>query len=350
MSQIEFLAQNTQNTLNSTFFSFFLHMCKKCCTFADAIYENMKRIILMSLLSIFALGSCAGQGGEQNAAHITRFRYHYDGTIGGNSHSYGVDIADRKATITIEDMQHHDYGELTDTAGVDFIQALEALCAKHDVKRYDGFDKYNKYVCDGSGFSLSIRYDNGQTVDAHGMNEWPKGYSAFSDEMHELFRPYCERMYEAALQRKKDQGVSGPLNFIMMNFIQQGESGYDRYEVMLSRSSIRQNNFEMRVRSYSGEFFPKGEYNVYTAVPDEIIDWEAFAKLVKKHKLVQWMDWHKSAPDYNNCEWFQMSFHFENGLIEAMGTEHPEHYKAFRKDFLTLLQKTYFAHKNDFFE
>ena len=304
----------------------------------------------MSLVSILSFGSSAEQGGGKNAAHITRFSYHYDGTIGGNSHTYSVNITDKTATITVKDMLHHDFDEMSDTAGPAFIQALEALCAKHDVKRFDGFDKYNKYMHDGSGFSLYVRYDNGQSINAHGMNEWPSGYRDFSDEMHELFRPYCERMYETALQQKKDQGVSGQLNFIMMNFIQKGNSGSDRYEVMISRSSIRQYNFELRVNSYSGEFFPKGEYSVYAAVPDEIIDWDAFAQLVNKHQLVQWMDWHKAAPDYNNSEWFQMSLDFENGRIQAMGTEHPEHYENFRKDFLTLLQKTYFAHKNDFFE
>jgi hypothetical protein len=52
------------------------------------------------------------------------------------------------------------------------------------------------------------------------------------------------------------------------------------------------------------------------------------------------MDFNQSADDYNNKEWFQLDWNFENGRIDAYGTAHPEHYDAFRKDFLTLLRQT----------
>lgn len=300
----------------------------------------MKRIVvIMSLLSLLPLWSCARSGGKKNDAHIMSFSYHFDGTRGGNSHNYDVRVEDDKAILTIEEMAHQDYGEMTDSAGMDFMEALEALCRKHGVQQYDGFNGYDRDICDGKGFSLSIRYDNGTHVNAHGMNDFPMGYGAFEEALHELFRPYCERMRETALQKKKAQGVSGELTFIMMNFIQQGESGRDKYEVMLSRSNIRKDNFEVRIHSVSGEFLPKGDYQWYTAVSDETIDWNAFAALVKKYDLMQWMDYHQSAEDYNNSEWFQMAWTFEEGSIHARGTAHPEHYEAFRRDFLQLLKK-----------
>lgn len=295
----------------------------------------------MSLASLFSFCSCANAGGEAYSAHIQSFTYHYNGTIGGNSHSFAVQVSDQAARITVEELEHMDYGDVTDTVGMELVQALEELCAKHDVMKFNGFDKTNPHVCDGSGFSLSITYDNGKSVFARGMNSSPKGYRAFSDDLHELFKPYRDKLYAAALQKKIANGVKGDIRFMLMNFIQQGESGFDRYEVMISHAASRENNFQVKIRSVSGEFFPKGEYDYYCAVPDDAIDWKAFTKLVKKHQLVQWMDYEKTAADYNNCEWFQLEFIFdEYGQISAMGTEHPENYDAFRKDYLTLLRKT----------
>lgn len=300
----------------------------------------MKRYLIMSLFSIFSLFSCANAGGDANSAHIASFRYHYDGTIGGNSHDYEVKVTDSVSTIAVQDMRHMDYGKMTDSVDAAFVQALEALCAKHNVKRWDGFDKYNPHVSDGHGFTLSIRYDDGKSVYAHGMNMSPKGFWDFDHEMHDLFAPECERLSAKALQQKIAKGVSGELTFIMSYFIQKGTSGSDRYEVQICRSNIRETNFQVRVDSRSGEFFPQGKYTYSASVPDEEIDWKAFAKLVSKHHLNQWMDYDKSAEDYNNAEWFQLSWSFEDGHINAMGSEHPEGYDAFRKDFLKLLYKT----------
>ena len=62
--------------------------------------------------------------------------------------------------------------------------------------------------------------------------------------------------------------------------------------------------------------------------------------MLLQHFMVEWMDWEKSAENYNECEWFQIGWSFEEGHINAMGTLHPEGYDAFRKDFLKLLVKT----------
>ena len=298
----------------------------------------MKRTaLLMSLLSLFSLTSCANDNGTKNDSPIAHFSYHFDGTIGRNSHTYTVDIVDQTATLKIEDMRHHDYGEMVDTASAEFVQAIENLCVKHNVRRWNGFDGYDRNVCDGKGFSLSIRYADGKSISAHGMNDFPRGYRDFYTDLHTLFEPYYNRMCEAALQLKKEQGVKGHLTFMMLNFIQKGASGSDKYEAMISRTGIRKPNVELRVHSVSGEFFPEGDHTYYTDLPDEDINWKGFEALVKKYDLVQWMDFHQAAEDYNNAEWFQISLDYEEGHISAMGTAHPAHYEAFRRDCLKLL-------------
>ena len=324
---------------------YFLHLKiwlygKKALPLHDNLNFMKRSIVIMSLLSFLPFCSCASSGGDKSEAHIVSFSFSFDGTIGGNSHWYDVRVEDGKVIMDVDELEHRDYGKMTDTVSMDFLQELEALCAKHNVRKYDGFRGTDPHVCDGSGFSLSIRYDDGKRIYAHGMNDFPKGYRAFSDDLHELFAPYCERMHATALAKKKAEGVSGDLTFILAVVAQSGDAGSDKYEVMLSRADIRQYNVDVKVHSVSGEFFPKGDYKYITSVPDEAIDWKAFAKLVKKYNLVEWMDWEKHVVDYNNSEWFQLGLYFDEGHISAHGSAHPAHYDAFRKDFLKLLYKT----------
>ena len=154
----------------------------------------MKRILLfMAFLSFLPFAACSKPG-----AHIIRFNYHYDGTIGGNSHWYKIRVENQKATFTLEDMQHFQLGEITDSVSMDFVKDLENLCIKHKVWKWDGYKKDNPFVCDGHGWSLYIRYDNDKSVDAYGMNMSPKGYWEFDRELHELFRPLCDRLLQSA--------------------------------------------------------------------------------------------------------------------------------------------------------
>lgn len=299
----------------------------------------MKRgVIVMSLLGLLSSWSCANHSATYRDAHITSFSYHFDGTIGGNSHTYEVKVKDGVATILVRDMRHHDYDDMTDTIDMSLVDSLAALCAKHDVLRWDGYDKYNRHIHDGHGFSLSVRYDDGKNMSAHGMNMSPSGFWDFDEELHELFAPLCEQLCAKALAEKKARGVKGNVKFILANFSNHGVG--DEYSVMLSPAEIRDYNFDVKIISRTGEFFPKGEYRYVSPIPDEAIDWKAFTKLAQKHHLVEWMDWEKSAENYNECEWFQIGWSFEEGHINAMGTLHPEGYEAFRKDFLKLLVKT----------
>ena len=291
----------------------------------------------MSLLSFLSSMSCANHSGTYNDAHITSFRYHFDGTIGGNNHDYELRVEDGVATLKVRDMEHFDYGEMTETVESALVDSLEALCAKHDVLRWDGYDKIDRRVCDGHGFSLSVHYDNGKEMYAHGMNMSPAGFHDFDNDMHALFAPVCEQMCAKALAAKKAEGVKGDVTFVLASISNHGVG--DEYFVMLSPSAIRDYNFDVKIKSRTGEYFPKGNYRYISPIPDEAIDWKAFTKLVQKYKMVEWMDWEKSAENYNECEWFQISFSFEEGHISAMGTLHPEGYDGFRKDFLQLLVK-----------
>ena len=284
-----------------------------------------------------------GDKAERNTSGIAAFSYRYNGSIGGNSFRYEL----KDGRLSMDFMEHRDYGELSEDIPEGFAEKLEALCDSCRIRRWNGFDKVDRRVLDGSGFSLSIKYADGKTLSAHGSNSFPNGYRDFRTSLEELFAPEREKLFEQARQRLIEKGVGGDPEFIMACFKQNGSSGSDDYHVMFSKSSIRSSNFELRVKSSSGEFFPEGEISYYTTLPDKSLRLEDFGEIVRKYELIKWLDFEKTAHDPDNSEWFQISLSFADGRINAMGTAHPENYDAFRKDFLSLAAKiTEEARKN----
>ncbi|MCQ2428342.1 MAG: hypothetical protein MJ137_08110, partial [Clostridia bacterium] len=87
------------------------------------------------------------------------------------------------------------------------------------------------------------------------------------------------------------------------------------------------------------EFFPEGRIQYYCVLPDEAIDFEGLRALIEKYRIIEWYGYEKTAADYQNREWFQLSVSFENITVNAMGTEPPPHYWEFRREFLELQKR-----------
>ncbi len=64
---------------------------------------------------------------------------------------------------------------------------LENLLKKHQVGKWNGFDKSDQGVLDGDSFSLSIMMDNGNRINASGYMMWPEGYRNFIADIDEFF-------------------------------------------------------------------------------------------------------------------------------------------------------------------
>ena len=282
----------------------------------------------------------AGSRATENASGIVRFSYSYNGSLGGNSYTYKIAARTRPVRMKLEHMLYPEYGEPEGEVGDDFLKLLEGLCRRCGIASWNGFNKYNKYVCDGSGFSLSIQYADGKVLTAHGSNSFPKGYREFKNALDALFDPEVEKIHGRERQKIIDRGLEGALDSMLVTFIQKGRSGSDRYEALITKKGVRSNNFDVKIKSVSGEFLPAGEYRIYKEVEDEDIDFPAFEEIVRRHGLIRWFNYDKAAEDYNNSEWFQLSLGFENEHLNAHGTEHPEGYDGFRKEFLELLVKT----------
>ncbi len=274
---------------------------------------------------------------REDGSGMRSFYYAYNGSIGGDSFSYDVDTESGVPVLLYESMAYPDYGEMTMELPESFMESLRELYEECGLSGWDGFSGSSDEVLDGDGFSLRILFSDDETTEACGSNAYPEGYHAFRKKLDLLMAPYVEQLLEEGRQRIIGQGVSGPLEDVMATFLGHGSSGSDRYEMLITRQGIRRKNFDLRVTSESGAIFPEGDYNYYADLPDEAIDFEGIGDLIRTYGVMEWYGFDQASEDPDNSEWFQVSFGFEEGTIQAYGTAHPEHYEEFREAFLTLL-------------
>ena len=280
----------------------------------------------------------AGKKAADNLSGLKKFRYTYDGTIGGGNCRAELIEKDGVWILEYENIDDRNYGVMRKQVDVSLADRLNEICLSLRLAEWDGFSKYNKYVCDGSGFSVSFRFRDGGTIEASGTNAFPERYGLFSQSMRECLDPYIEEMREEARRKIVAEGLPGSVTSVLAVFRQRGKAGSDSYDILVSRSGVRDVNFSFRANAPSGEFFASKAVDVALRIPDEEIPFDGIKALVDKYGLAEWYGFDRAAEDPDNAEWFQICFSFDDGKrMEAIGTAHPEGYDGFRTEFLRLL-------------
>ena len=81
---------------------------------------------------------------------------------------------------------------LTKQVDYDFAESLSQLMRDMKINRWNGYNKSDKHVMDGTGFTLDVYFTNGRELRAHGYIRTPKGYGGFlgtvEGRFNELFK------------------------------------------------------------------------------------------------------------------------------------------------------------------
>ena len=144
-----------------------------------------------------------GKGGKgifarKNKSGMAEFRYRYDGTVGGNNRTYTVARTEGGAVFTCEWMGYPAVKTVQKETDAGVLERLNELYAKYRVYRWDGYSKYHSRIRDGKGFSFSIKFCDGGTLDASGMNAFPARYHEFCEEMSAVLDPIREELLAEA--------------------------------------------------------------------------------------------------------------------------------------------------------
>ena len=103
--------------------------------------------------------------------------------------------------LTLEESETHLHAEELFSGGRivdtmiedDVLEQLGEVMGAYHVDRWDGFDKKNKHVMDGSNFHLSITLADESTISAHGSNSFPENYSDVSSAILTLYYELMEQ-------------------------------------------------------------------------------------------------------------------------------------------------------------
>lgn len=120
-------------------------------------------------------------------SNLKSFEYAYSAGMTVNGYSrYKVDCSDKCiAIIKPVNLAEEEAKEIK--LSKKQISKLEKILKKYEVNKWDGFNKSDPNVLDGSSFGISIVMQNGDTISAHGYMKWPKNFSEVSKELDKMF-------------------------------------------------------------------------------------------------------------------------------------------------------------------
>ena len=137
---------------------------------------------LKKLLAAFTLLFCAGCSSKIES-DITFFQFSQDYGLGGYC-VYIIKIEDNKVIYSKEAV-----GMETDSIEKEIdkkaLEDIQKIINDKEIYKWNGFDRYDKDVLDGSGFSLIVNYSNGERISANGYMKYPTNYREGADALLE---------------------------------------------------------------------------------------------------------------------------------------------------------------------
>ena len=136
------------------------------------------------------------EGGEP--VEITAFSFSHGGSSTFECFFYSAQLEEGKTHLYTEGL--FSGGPILDIMTDDpLLERLGEIVGKYGLVEWDGFNKTESSVMDGSNFSLDLTLADGTTVSANGSNSFPSGYSGAYGEICALFEDQIQ-LHESELR------------------------------------------------------------------------------------------------------------------------------------------------------
>jgi len=129
----------------------------------------------------------------QDNAWITSFCYSHSGSSTREMYSYEIETDEESGGTVVNYEFNNGFETYTLPADGELMQQLFAVVDDHNLRKWNGFDKFNSLVMDGSGFYLRIDFSDGTQIMARGSNSYPTGYGEAARAINDLFREYLKK-------------------------------------------------------------------------------------------------------------------------------------------------------------
>ncbi len=126
---------------------------------------------------------------ELEASNIKSFYLGYGGglSLRDSDVDYELNFEDNKYIAKVKPSGVADENKLVVEVSKDVVEKLSEILKKYKVNKWDGFNKSQQNVMDGSSFSLSIDLASDEEIYATGYMVWPKNYREVRNELDSLF-------------------------------------------------------------------------------------------------------------------------------------------------------------------
>lgn len=81
------------------------------------------------------------------------------------------------------------------------VKELEDILRKYKVEKWDGFQKYNKHILDGSSFIMHIYMEDNTTIGASGYMKFPNNFAEVSKELGNYFKEIYDSGTDNGIER-----------------------------------------------------------------------------------------------------------------------------------------------------
>ena len=129
----------------------------------------------------------------QDNAWITSFCYSHSGSATSDMYSYEIEDDEESGGTVVNYEFNNGFETYTLPADGELIQHLSAVVDGHNLRKWNGFDKSNSLVMDGSGFYLRIDFSDGTQIMGRGSNSFPDGYGEAVDAIDVLFLDHLKK-------------------------------------------------------------------------------------------------------------------------------------------------------------
>lgn len=146
------------------------------------------------LVGLTVLWICGNRDIPVNASSgIASFSYSHSGSSTSEFYFYEVARDEESGEMVVYYDLYCGYAEYTLPADEELMKGLSAIIDEHNLHKWDGFNRTNSLVLDGTGFGLGVRFDDGSGISASGNNSFPDGHYDASQAINDLFLGYLKK-------------------------------------------------------------------------------------------------------------------------------------------------------------
>ena len=276
-------------------------------------------VIVIALLLVFNF--IKKKKVDINKLNIKSMRFSYStSTMMNGNVSYEINYKDDKYIASIKPNNKSEEEKLVIELDKETLDKVINILNEYNVSSWNKFNKHNKNVLDGNGFSFSLRTQDDKEITASGYMMYPDNYGKVSGSLDEIFNKIYEENYIE------------DLTYLYLSYSNGDEANSD---ITLK--------LEKKDDKYIVSIKPRQKTDKETKdieVNKEFI--EKVELILNKYNTSTWDGFHKSDTNVLDGDSFSFSLKYKDKKVSAGGyMMYPNNYAKVEKELTDMFMELY---------